>query len=146
MDLDDDDNTPVATWSRMTDETALAIPFVDEDDDTSLKQDRFDMGDQFNAKTCPITQEIGTVKKVRRTKKRSPNRDDSDSDEDDDSNKNLKPPDESEEELPDYTDENYTPFNDQESISSGFKVGFAEDRNKKYRRTMEVSFFFKKLC
>lgn len=30
------------------------------------------------------------------------------------------------------------PFDDESSITSGFKIGFAEDKNKKYRRTMEV--------
>ncbi|RKO88352.1 phosphatase 2C-like domain-containing protein, partial [Blyttiomyces helicus] len=35
-----------------------------------------------------------------------------------------------------------SPFDDEASKSSGFKIGFAEDRNKKYRRTMEDSHSF----
>ncbi|KAJ2998596.1 hypothetical protein HDV02_004411 [Globomyces sp. JEL0801] len=62
--------------------------------------------------------------------KRSPNRDDSDSDdEDDNGNKIIKPK---------VEDTEFNPETDHQYLNSGFKVGFAEDRNKKYRRTMEV--------
>ncbi|KAI8908579.1 phosphatase 2C-like domain-containing protein [Gorgonomyces haynaldii] len=63
--------------------------------------------------------------KAKPRQRRSPNRDDSDSDQ----------------EIPveEEIDVNYNPFNDPESIENGFKVGFTEDRNKRYRRSMEDS-------
>lgn len=68
--------------------------------------------------------------------KRSPNRDDSDSSEDEDDLGNKL-----EKRLKDVemTDMGYDPTTDSELLSKGFKVGFAEDRNKRYRRTMEVA-------
>ncbi|KAL2919767.1 ATPase [Polyrhizophydium stewartii] len=86
------------------------------------------------------------AKKTRRRKKRSPNRDDSDSDDDDDDDdsagakpkKRAEDDDDALDDGPDPEDDpNYTPFDCDEAIRAGFKVGFSEDRNKKYRRTME---------
>ncbi|KAJ3313207.1 Protein phosphatase 2C 1 [Boothiomyces sp. JEL0838] len=71
-------------------------------------------------------------KKTQRKSKRSPNRDDSDSeDEDEHGNKIVKPAKEEE--------EGFNPAVDKDFLESGFKAGFSEDRNKKYRRTMEDS-------
>ena len=75
-----------------------------------------------------------TEKRSKPKSRRSPNRDDSDSDDDDDQSgsklgKNTSLDGESE-----------TSFNmetDAEYQNLGFKVGFSEDRNKRYRRTME---------
>jgi hypothetical protein len=62
--------------------------------------------------------------------KRSPNRDDSDSEEDE--NGNLKKQEES------GMTATFDPVTDVEFLKSGLKAGFAEDRNKRFRRTMEV--------
>ncbi|OAJ36776.1 hypothetical protein BDEG_20911 [Batrachochytrium dendrobatidis JEL423] len=94
------------------------------------------------------TQNAVVIRKVRRRKKRSPNRDDSDSEEEETAgssgNSKSKRGKENEDTGDDQMDNeeddpNYTPFDDEESIRAGFKVGFSEDRNKKYRRTMEDS-------
>jgi hypothetical protein len=66
--------------------------------------------------------------------KRSPNRDDSDS-EDEDGNKikrNI---------VSDDNQDLFDPESDTEFKLNGLKVGFAEDRNKRFRRTMEVILF-----
>ncbi|KAI8925541.1 phosphatase 2C-like domain-containing protein [Entophlyctis helioformis] len=94
------------------------------------------------------------AKKLRRRKKRSPNRDYSDSEDDEDDEGHgsrdadcMSPESQGDEggdddDSDDYDpskDPNYTPYDDEESVRAGFKVGFSEDRNKKYRRTMEDS-------
>lgn len=82
--------------------------------------------------------------KMRRRKKRSPNREASD-DEDDDDDGTQRRRDEqrdtgSDGEYFESMDPLYNPFNDEQSINAGFKVGVAEDRNTRHRRTMEVCF------
>ena len=65
--------------------------------------------------------------------RRSPNRDDSDSEDDDENSKTGK------NNNSDDTESEFS-FNietDEEYHTSGFKVGFSEDRNKRFRRTME---------
>jgi hypothetical protein len=73
-------------------------------------------------------------KKAKRRTKRSPNRDDSDSDdEDENGNKIVRPQQDSDAESAD----SFNPKSDIEFLQTGFKVGFSEDRNKRFRRTME---------
>lgn len=63
--------------------------------------------------------------------KRSPNRDDSDSDDEDDNGNKL------EKKMKNVIVNSFDPSTDPQYLSSGFKIGFAEDRNKRFRRTME---------
>jgi hypothetical protein len=70
--------------------------------------------------------------KPKRTK-RSPNRDDSDSDDEDENGNKL------EKKLEDSHTSSFNPDTDVEFLKSGLKAGFSEDRNKRFRRTMEVT-------
>jgi hypothetical protein len=69
--------------------------------------------------------------KPKRTK-RSPNRDDSDSDDEDENGNKL------EKKLEDSQTSTFNPATDVGFLTSGLKAGFSEDRNKRFRRTMEV--------
>jgi hypothetical protein len=80
-----------------------------------------------------LTVTVPTPKKIYSRSKRSPNRDDSDS-EDEDGNKIKKSSDSVD------SDEPFNPETDSEYNLTGLKTGFAEDRNKRYRRTMEVRY------
>lgn len=121
---DDDRMIPTIGWGNMVGTTMLSAELANEDD----SDEEYD--DDTQSQTSSFIQKNPGLKK----KKRSPNRDDSDS-EDEDGVKIIKNIEEiSEEELIDL---NFNPFNDHQSISNGFKVGFSEDRNKKYRRSME---------
>ncbi|XJO71960.1 hypothetical protein BDV3_001381 [Batrachochytrium dendrobatidis] len=141
LDLGDDDTVPVASWGTMASSRLVSMGPGGEDDD-----DEDHDGDASADKAG--TQNAVVIRKVRRRKKRSPNRDDSDSEEEETAgssgNSKSKRGKENEDTGDDQMDNeeddpNYTPFDDEESIRAGFKVGFSEDRNKKYRRTMEDS-------
>lgn len=124
---EEDKDTPVVSWGNMTGTTML-LPV----DDDELEESDEDMKSESSSQST--TAHNSLVPPQVRRKKRSPNRDDSDS-EDEDGVKIVKAP---EKEDDDLIDLNFNPFNDPEAIANGFKVGFSEDRNKKYRRTMEV--------
>ncbi|KAJ1343110.1 hypothetical protein BSLG_002136 [Batrachochytrium salamandrivorans] len=139
LDLGDDDALPVASWGSMAKGNVAALVSGNRDDD----EDSID-----SAAPAAVPVAASSMTKTRRRKKRSPNRDDSDSDDDDDidgnsldgtsKNKRDKEYEEFGDDSMDPVDDpNYTPFDDPESVRAGFKVGFSEDRNKKYRRTME---------
>lgn len=65
--------------------------------------------------------------------RRSPNRDDSDSDDEDENGNKLEKKNGDSD-----TSANFDPATDVDFLKSGLRAGFSEDRNKRFRRTMEV--------
>lgn len=123
--------------------SALAKPVLDPTtqktilDSGSESDSPFSWGTVANTILLPVSDEnIAHIPvNAKKIKKRSPNRDDSDSeDEDEDGNKIPK----AVSDTPD--EEGFNPLTDPDFLNSGFKVGFSEDRNKRFRRTMEVFF------
>jgi hypothetical protein len=117
-----------------SDEEDAAVPVADWGDINPILQsedgNEEDSEEEIEQNTLPETVVVSAV----RWTKKSLNRDDSDSEDEDEVNINK-----SDAKAAEYIiDANFNPFNDDESILNGFKVGFSEDRNKKYRRTMEV--------
>lgn len=125
LDSDDDNHElPLASWGDMK-KNNIHLSAADriEEDDTEDEQIQKENAPQL------------IPSKVRR-KKRSPNRQDSDSDED--SDKKAIDTESPISEGGGIIDVNYNLLEDDEYIKNGFKVGFSEDRNKKFRRSMEV--------
>ncbi|KAJ3305078.1 Protein phosphatase 2C 1 [Kappamyces sp. JEL0829] len=94
--------------------------------------------DESDSGVPPINTSVATAAQGgsgRPRSKRSPNRDDSDSEDEDEQGNKL------EKKLKDIEmqDAVFNPAVDAEYLGCGFKVGFAEDRNKRFRRTMEDS-------
>lgn len=107
---------------------------------THLSSTSANSGPGASSGTSGVVQYIPTKQKRRTRRRRSPNRDDSDSDEDDhDSTQKGSDAENLTEEGDPQSQEEGVVFDDIHSKLAGFKAGWAEDRNKRYRRTMEVT-------
>jgi hypothetical protein len=128
LDHEDDSDSKVISWSDISENVGFLEKFG-KDSSTSSTSSEDTVEQQPKPKAEPS---------MIRRKIRSANRDDSDS-EDENGAPIVKLPRSGSED--DVIDLNHNPFTDEVSKRNGFKVGFSEDRNKKYRRSMEVLCF-----
>ena len=121
---EDDEDIPVASWAQISNSKIILPVSDDKDSDEESQED-------LPVQNLKVVEQQVIVRGPRR-QPRSANRDDSDS-EDEDGEKIIKSP----KPQDDTIDLLYNPFSTPESLENGFRTGFSEDRNKRYRRSME---------
>lgn len=127
LDSGSESDVPVS-WGAITNNSVLISVCDDEEPVETTLNNSSDYNNSRTNTTELANQITATTLKA----KRSPNRDDSDSEDEDENGNKL------EKKMKDINVENaFDPLTDPQFLASGFKIGFAEDRNKRFRRTME---------
>lgn len=129
LDSGSESDVPVS-WGAITN-TSVLISVCDDEEPVETAGSSSDGGNIINNHSSGSGAGGSSLAAKPTKSKRSPNRDDSDSDDEDENGNKL------EKKLNDVNMDTFDPSTDPLFLASGFKIGFAEDRNKRFRRTME---------